>query len=146
MASFFDRMGKFNRLYDNNAPVYLRTHPLTTDRLADIQNRLAETPYKQVPDSLDYQLVRAKLRAASGRAEDAVTEFETGLKEKKFNNEIAQRYGLAAALARAKKLERAEKELAVAQKMYRASDDRNPAAELGAQGQSRRRWRFIARH
>ncbi len=116
MASFFDRMGKFNRLYDNNAPVYLRTHPLTTDRLADIQNRLAETPYKQVPDSLDYQLVRAKLRAASGRAEDAVTEFETGLKEKKFNNEIAQRYGLAAALARAKKLERAEKELAVAQK------------------------------
>jgi len=116
MASFFDRMGKYNRLYDNNAPVYLRTHPLTTDRLADIQNRLAVTPYKQVPDSLDFQLVRAKLRAASGRAEDAVTDFETGLREKKFNSESAQRYGLAAALARAKKLERAEKELAALQK------------------------------
>ena len=118
MAAFFDRMGKFNRLYDNNAPAYLRTHPITTDRLADIQNRLAETPYKQVPDSLDFQLVRAKLRAASGRAEDAVTEFETGLKEKKFNSEIAQRYGLAAGLARASKFERAEKELAVVQKNF----------------------------
>lgn len=116
MASIFDRMGKFNRLYDNNAPSYLRTHPLSTDRLADIQNRLAETPYKQVPDSLDYQLVRAKLRAAAGRAEDAVTDFETGLKEKKFNNEIAQRYGLIAALVRMKKLDRAEKELAALQK------------------------------
>ena len=131
MASFFDRMGKFNRLYDNNAPAYLRTHPLNTDRLADIQNRLVETPYKQIPDSLDFQFVRAKIRATSGKAEDAVTEFETGLREKKFNNEIAQRYGLAAALARAKKFERAEKELASLQKTTAAQPMiENLAAEM----------------
>lgn len=112
MASFFERMGKVNRLYDNNAPAYLLTHPLTSERLADIQNRVANLPYKQVPDSLDFQLVRAKLRAAAGRATDAVAWFDTGLKEQKFNSETAQRYGLVAALLRAKNYVRAEKELA----------------------------------
>lgn len=117
MASFFERLAQSNRLYDNNAPVYLRTHPLTTERLADIQNRLAGMPYRQVPDSLDFQLVRAKLRAEAGRAEDAVAWFDAGLKAQKFNNEVAQRYGLVAALLRAKQFPRAERELAQLQKI-----------------------------
>ena len=112
MATFFERLAKFNRLYDNNAPVYLRSHPLTTDRLADIENRLVSAPYKQIPDSLDFQLVRAKLRANAGRPEEAVQWFDAGLKEQKFNNEVAQRYGLANALLRAKQFSRAEHELA----------------------------------
>lgn len=112
MASFFDRMSKANRLYDNNAPAYLQTHPLTTERLADIQNRVANLPYRQVPDSLDFQLVRAKLRAAAGSAAEAVAWFDTGLKEQKYNSETAQRYGLIAALMRAKNYSRAEQEMA----------------------------------
>ena len=84
---------------------------MTTERLADIQNRLADTPYKQVPDSLDFQLVRAKLRASAGRAEEAVAWFDAGLKEQKFNSEAAQRYGLVEALLRAKQYPRAEREL-----------------------------------
>lgn len=40
MASMFERLGKAGRLYENNAPGYLRTHPLTTERIADIQSRL----------------------------------------------------------------------------------------------------------
>ncbi len=111
MASFFERLAKFNRLYDNNAPVYLRSHPLTTDRLADIENRLQSTPYKQIPDSLDFQLVRAKLRATAGRPEEAVQWFDSGLKEQKFNSEVAQRYGLVSALLSAKQFTRAEREL-----------------------------------
>ena len=117
MASFFERLAQSNRLYDNNAPVYLRTHPLTSERIADIQNRVANMPYRQVPDSLDFQLVRAKLRAEAGRAEDAVVWFDTGLKQQKFNNEVAQRYGLAAALLRAKQFPRAERELAQLKKI-----------------------------
>ena len=116
MASFFDRLSKFNRLYDNNAPTYLRTHPVTTDRLADIENRLTTTPYRQVPDSLEFQLVRAKLRANAGRPEEALAWFDSGLKEHKFNNEVAQRYGLIQALLRMKQYPRAERELALLQK------------------------------
>jgi predicted Zn-dependent protease len=117
MASFFERLGKYNRLYDNNAPVYLRTHPMTTERIADIQNRLADAPYKQVPDSLDFQLVRAKLRASAGRADEAVAWFDAGLKEQKYNSEAAQRYGLVEALLRAKQIPRAERELAQLKKL-----------------------------
>ena len=33
-------------------PGYLRTHPVTTERIADAQNRAAALPYKQHPDSV----------------------------------------------------------------------------------------------
>jgi predicted Zn-dependent protease len=96
MSSFFDRLQKFGRLYENNAPGYLRTHPLTTERLADMGNRSQGRPYRQVPDSLEFQLVRAKLRAQEGTPRDAVTDFETRLRERNFTgSEAAMRYGLA---------------------------------------------------
>lgn len=111
-ASFFERLQKFNRLYENNAPEYLRTHPITSERIADIQNRLEGQPYRQVPDSLEFQLVRAKLRAEEGTPQQAVAWFEEALREKKYRSEIASRYGLAAALLRNKEYARAEQELA----------------------------------
>ena len=110
-ATFFERLQKFNRLYENNAPEYLRTHPITSERIADIQNRLEGLPYHQVPDSLEFQLVRAKLRTEEGTPQQAIAYFEEALREKKFTNETASRYGLVAALLRAKDFPRAEQEL-----------------------------------
>ena len=52
MAMFFERLQKFGRLYENNAPGYLRTHPITSERIADIQNRAHDAPFRQTPDSL----------------------------------------------------------------------------------------------
>ena len=103
MSAFFERLQKFSRLYENknSAPGYLRTHPLTTERLADMGNRIQARPYKQVPDSLEFQLVRAKLRAQDGTPRDAVTEFETRLADRSFaGSEAAVRYGLAQACLR----------------------------------------------
>lgn len=115
-AAFFERLQKFNRLYENNAPEYLRTHPITSDRIADIQNRLEKLPYRQVPDSLEFQLVRAKLRAEEGTPQQAIAHFEESLREQKFTSEAASRYGLTAALLRAKNIARAEQELALLRK------------------------------
>lgn len=101
MLAFFERMQKFGRLYDNNAPGYLSTHPLTTERLADMGNRIQSRPYKQVPDSLEFHLVRAKLRAQTGAPRDAVAEFESRLAERSpAAAEAAVRYGLAQAYLR----------------------------------------------
>ncbi|MDP2821791.1 MAG: M48 family metalloprotease [Sulfuritalea sp.] len=112
MSSFFERLQKFGRLYENNAPGYLRTHPLTTERLADMGNRIQSRPYKQVPDSLEFQLVRAKLRAQEGTPRDALTEFETRLKDRSFaGSEAAVRYGLAQAQLREGNLAAAEKQM-----------------------------------
>lgn len=112
MPSFFLRMQKAGRLYENNAPAYLHTHPITTERIADAENRIQGLPYKQLPDSLDFQLVRAKLRAGQGTPRDTLALLETDLRDKKYSNEIAARYGVAVALLRAKQPARAAEALA----------------------------------
>lgn len=116
MPAFFLRLQKAGRLYENNAPAYLRTHPVTSERIADAENRIQGLPYRQTPDSLDFQLVRAKLRAEQGTPRDVLAQSEADLHDKKFSNEIAARYGFAVALLRAKEPVRAEAELALLMK------------------------------
>jgi predicted Zn-dependent protease len=111
MAAFFERLQRATRVYEGGAPAYLRTHPLTFERIGDIQNRVERMPYRQVPDSLEFQLVRAKLRAESDSPREAVSFFETSLKERKFLSEAATRYGLVASLLRARDVTRAKREL-----------------------------------
>jgi predicted Zn-dependent protease len=112
MPSFFERLQKSTRLYDNNAPAYLRTHPLTTERIADMQNRVQDAPYRQRADPVEFQLVRAKLRATDGKPEDAVAFFRGALADKRFGEEMPMRYGYAVALARAKQFGAADAEIA----------------------------------
>ena len=72
MSGFFNRLQRASRFYDSSAPAYLRTHPLTSDRIADMEARSEAAPYQQVQDSLDFQLVRARLRAQENSPADAV--------------------------------------------------------------------------
>jgi beta-barrel assembly-enhancing protease len=111
MQVFFERLQRATRVYEGGAPSYLRTHPLTFERIADIQNRMQGMSYRQVPDSFDFQLVRAKLRAESGSPREAIAYFEESLAERKFLSEAASRYGLAASLLRAREYNRARAEL-----------------------------------
>lgn len=117
MAEFFERLQKSVRLYENNATAYLRTHPLTGERLSDMQNREQAVSYRQVADSQDFLLIRAKLRALQGTAGEAVHDFEGLLRDKKFVSEGAIRFGLAVALARKRDWVAAEQELLLARKL-----------------------------
>jgi predicted Zn-dependent protease len=117
MASFFERMLQFGRLYENNAPGYLRTHPLTTERITDMENRIAQRPYRQVPDSVAFGLVRAKLKAYDGTPGDAVADFTAQLKSGKFARETDVRFGHAHALLRDNRLAEAEAELATLRRL-----------------------------
>ena len=111
MSGFFNRLQRANRFYDSSAPAYLRTHPLTSDRIADMQARSEDAPYQQVEDSLDFQLVRARLRAQEDSPADAVHAARNVLKDKRYSNETAARYGLATALMRARQFKEAETEV-----------------------------------
>jgi predicted Zn-dependent protease len=112
MAGFFEKMQRTTRVMDDGSvPGYLRSHPISTERIADAQARAANLPYRQHPDSLDFHLVRAKLRAEFGDPRDAVTEFKAAVGDLRYANEIAARYGLAVALLRAKRPREAEVEL-----------------------------------
>lgn len=104
MANFFDRMMRANRHNDGRTPGYLRTHPLTTERIADIQNRVALTPAHDVPDSVDFQFAWAKLRALQGTPQDAVEHFRRVIAEKTIRRSRADLYGLAISLKRQRDL------------------------------------------
>ncbi len=121
MAVFFGRMLQATRFYQTTAPAYLRTHPLTTDRISDMQNRAQNLPYRQVPDSIEFQLMRAKLKAGEDTPRDSVRFFEESLKEKKYLSEVAGRYGLVEALIRARDYARAAREIAVVRRLLPSS-------------------------
>jgi len=113
MATFFEKMQRYTRIYDDGkAPSYLRTHPVTTERIADAQARAESVPYYQHADALEYHLVRAKLRAEVPDPRDAVRMFTDAVNDKRYANEPGARYGLAVALLRAKETKRAEAEVA----------------------------------
>jgi predicted Zn-dependent protease len=121
MAGFFERLQRATRVYESGAPSYLRTHPLTFERIADMQNRTEGMGYRQVPDSLEFQLIRAKLRSQLDSPRDAVTFFEQSLAERKFLSETASRYGLVAGLMRARDYTRARVELESLRKLAPAN-------------------------
>jgi beta-barrel assembly-enhancing protease len=121
MATFFERLQRATRIYETGAPSYLRTHPLTFERIADIQGRIGGLNYRQVPDSLAFQLIRAKLRAELDAPREAVAFFEQSLAERKFLSETAGRYGLVASLRRAKDFPRARAELETLRKIAPAN-------------------------
>jgi beta-barrel assembly-enhancing protease len=97
--SFFERLQRSSRLYENNAPGYLRSHPLTEERISDISNRVAQMRYRQVPDSADFRFIQAKLRASVGSAVDRVRDYETSIAGGAADP--AAQYALARALLRA---------------------------------------------
>ncbi len=112
MAAFFDKLQRATRVSDDGTvPGYLRTHPMSVDRMSDAQNRAEHLRYRQTQDSLEFHLVRAKLRAERGDARDAVTHFNDLLRDRRFANETAVSYGLAIALQRERRIADAQVEV-----------------------------------
>jgi predicted Zn-dependent protease len=135
MATFFERLLRANRLNEfKGAPSYLRTHPLTTERIADMQDRIDRTAAKpgtfeasrQMPDSFEYRLVRSKVRAQAGSPNEAVALFRTMLADATVLRPREDVYGLAYALRRARDFDGAWKTLAP----LRAGPSSHPAFEL----------------
>lgn len=114
MAVFFERMQRANRYNDpKHIPEYLRSHPITTNRIAEARSR-AETVKPAVirEDSYKYHLVRAKLRVnAEQDPMQARHKFETELREGDYQFEEVARYGFALALIETGDFEEARNEL-----------------------------------
>lgn len=65
-VTMFEKLQQSSRLNDNGAFPYLRTHPLTLERIVDMRSRqpLGERPAPQRPD-LEHALMAARARALS---------------------------------------------------------------------------------
>ena len=113
MGTFFEKLQRFSRIMDGGGvPGYLRSHPVTSERITDAQHRAENQPYRQRADPLEFHLVRAKVRAEAADAQEAVKTFGDAVNARRFANEPGARYGLALALLRAREPGRADAEIA----------------------------------
>ncbi|MBM3350735.1 MAG: M48 family metallopeptidase [Betaproteobacteria bacterium] len=111
MPQFFNTLQRGTRFIEGGAPSFLRTHPLTTERIADVANRVEQMPYRQVTDSVEFYYVRAKLRASQGSLQAAIDLFEQNIREQRYSHEAAEHFGLATAYLLKNDVVNTEKEL-----------------------------------
>ena len=99
MVAFFGRMQAATRSYSDLMPSYLRSHPLTSERISDIQARIREVPYRQRVDTIDFHLVRARARVLQDSSTQGLAEtqaaFDTQQKLLNRQQQASAQYGLA---------------------------------------------------
>ncbi len=117
MAEFFQKLLNLTRLNQISYPEYLHDHPMTTNRIAESEERAAQYPYRQYPSSLTYFLVKARLAALEGTPEQAVKYFLQTLGKDSYGYPVANHYGLAIALARSHQFKAALRQLDEARSM-----------------------------
>lgn len=121
MPAVFEKMSKKSK-YQTRPPEYLLTHPMFEERIADSTNRANKLPSQAIPDSLEFQLIRARLATSlQENSKKRVQRFREQLKYA-ANNPLLQdkdatavEYAYALALSKNRQFEEAEikmKELA----------------------------------
>ena len=96
---FFERLQEKSEYYSGNTPEFLRTHPLTTSRIAESKARASR--YKPVghTNTASYELVRTKIEVLSYKnKKEAVAVFEDRLNKTHAHNKSSIRYGYVLAL------------------------------------------------
>ena len=97
MPAFFTRLQQEQRHNDNNALGFLRTHPLTVERISEGQSRAQSYPVKMRANSTDFVLMREKLRIATLGAGDALVYYQDALNSGRYLSRGAILYGQARA-------------------------------------------------
>ncbi|MES2831513.1 MAG: M48 family metalloprotease [Pseudomonadota bacterium] len=112
MIAFFRRLQSASRMVDDVAPSFLLSHPLTTERIADIQVRLSDQRYRQRTDGLDFYLIQARARVLQAGSAQGLQEASAILKEQILQRDspqaIAGQYGLALIALRQRAPDRAQ--------------------------------------
>ena len=102
MGEMFEQMAKMRRLAGDNIPEFLLTHPISSSRVADAFNAAdqVESQYSK-KDSLDYQLIRGRLRIKYEEIPlNAIRKIQGIIKDDPSNE---NRYALAVAYKRGNK-------------------------------------------
>lgn len=98
MVAFFKRLQSVTRNYDE-PPAWLSSHPLTSERIVDIQARIREAPYRQRTDPVEFHIIKARARVLQETGTqariDTRTAFENQLKQPQRQLQAAAQYGLS---------------------------------------------------
>ena len=97
MPAFFDTMGRRTQLGPNGMPELLRTHPVTSARIAESKGRASQYPPVEVSESLTYSLMKERVRVLTTPAGLDPREYYESTIENEPDASIAQIYGRALA-------------------------------------------------
>jgi predicted Zn-dependent protease len=100
MASMFGRLASASRLNEGmGGGAWASTHPLSIDRMSDVQNRIRDFGPARRQDSIDFWLLRAKARVAQARDANDTRTLRQQLQDDAASlsgaRGAAARYGLA---------------------------------------------------
>ena len=98
MPAFFETMSRHAGGSETNIPEMLRTHPVTSTRIAETKERAAQLNVKPEPDSMSYALTRERLRVLSTPAGEDPREYYAAIIGNEPDATPAQVYGQALAL------------------------------------------------
>lgn len=113
MPAFFEQMEIQSRLYENNLPEFLRTHPITGRRIAESRNHAENFPLRSDPDDNGFVHMRARLQVLGNKPEVAVRLFRDNLENPATPATLADRYGYALALFTNNRFDEARHETAL---------------------------------
>ncbi|MCH9756494.1 MAG: M48 family metalloprotease [Gammaproteobacteria bacterium] len=100
MIQFFKRMRENARYYSANVPTILRTHPLDDDRIAEAEHRVPHHPTETIPDSLNYQLAKERIRNLTSKQHKKLLDYYNGRCGTLETNDNPCLYGRALTLLR----------------------------------------------
>lgn len=110
MASFFEQMYKESRLYGTQGPEFLRTHPVSQNRMAEAKLRANQMTLQQPPSSLAYFISKQRIKILNQPDTQLLLKnYTLQLKDKTYINKEATLYGYANALLKNSKLKQASK-------------------------------------
>jgi predicted Zn-dependent protease len=108
---FFQRLQKATGIMDNGVPSYVRTHPLTTDRIADMQDRARHIANRSLPTAVEFYFIKARARmeqsGSSSQMYDLKNTFEGLSKQVAPGKQMEGLYGLALVTLKQGKLDQA---------------------------------------
>jgi beta-barrel assembly-enhancing protease len=135
MTAFFERLERAS-MGDAGVPIYARTHPLTGERLADMEDRARRAPYRQPRQSSEYGFVRARLRVLQHRSPsdyaDEIKRLSAEIDDKTALNVAANWYGIALAQTLLGRYDAADAALGAAKKSFDAAKIREGDATRGS--------------
>jgi predicted Zn-dependent protease len=97
MPAFFDTMFRRTQLGPDRVPELLRTHPVTSNRIAESKDRALQYPPVQARDSLGYALMKERVRVLTTPPGVDARAYYTALGANEADLSVAQSYGRAVA-------------------------------------------------
>lgn len=115
-VSMFDKLQQANRINDNGSWPYLRSHPLTTQRIADMHSRVGSDAAKPAPATLEHVMMSARARVLMRPGVDAWRQWvaepqDAGFAARPVAQRVAARYAAALSALQLQDMDAARKAL-----------------------------------